>query len=377
MSSMTDTPTMRVAVVMPPLIDCLPSEALDRWRTFTLTMLSLRDTGEVEVIGLGRSGQQATEFRNGIEYRFSTTWSALTQAAREWNPDVIHIHGLGWSRLILRLARALPSVPIVVQHHGEQPWRGRARLGHRVVRRKIRAYLFTGANDGQAQAWIDAGVIRPQAQCLDVLEAASTLPEHHGSTDIGRQHPSLAAPFALSGSPSILVVGRLVADKDPLTAVRAFERSSGRLEDAHLHLLATDRTMEPDLRRYVSARPSLSHRVHLHPPVPATEMSGWYLAADIYLSASRHEGSNYSLIEALGFGCAPAVSDIASHRAIVGTLAPCFAVGDIDGAADVLVRAAGLARRTVIEHAERTLSWSVVARQLIAAYRVAGAHHGP
>ena len=67
-------------------------------------------------------------------------------------------------------------------------------------------------------------------------------------------------------------------------------------------------------------------------------MAGWYRRADVYLSTSHHEGSNFSLIEALGFGCLPVVTSIPSHLAIVKELASTFAVGDA-AAAGALIAA--------------------------------------
>ena len=95
-------------------------------------------------------------------------------------------------------------------------------------------------------------------------------------------------------------------------------------------MLATDRAMEAEVRELIASL-DLGGVVHLHPPVPHAEMPGWYRRADVYLSTSHHEGSNYSLIEALGFGCFPVVTDIPSHAAIVKDLVRMFAVGDADG----------------------------------------------
>ena len=39
------------------------------------------------------------------------------RAKRGERPDVVHVHGLGWSRLIRRLAAV--DAPVLVQHHGE------------------------------------------------------------------------------------------------------------------------------------------------------------------------------------------------------------------------------------------------------------------
>jgi glycosyltransferase involved in cell wall biosynthesis len=98
-------------------------------------------------------------------------------------------------------------------------------------------------------------------------------------------------------------------------------------------------------------------------------MHRWYRAADVLLSTSRREGSNYSLIEALTYGCPPAVTDIAPHRSITRDLAPRFACGDARGAAAVIADAAGLERTTVEAFRDTYLTWPVVARRLVEIYR--------
>jgi glycosyltransferase involved in cell wall biosynthesis len=278
------------------------------------------------------------------------------------HPDVVHVHGLGWSRLLLRLRRV--HAPIVLQHHGEPPFVGRTRLAHRLVRGRVAAYLFTGADHGQAQPWIDAGVIRPAARLCEVLEAAALW------------SPSVDAAIALEGDPAVLWVGRLIEGKDPLTALDAVARASSEVPGLHLHLLATDRAMESAVRAQLAANGSLAGRVTVHDPVPSTEIERWYRGAQVFLSTSHREGSGYSLIEALTCGCAPVVTAIPPHLAILDAARPptsdTFAPGDPVGAAAALSRVVRLIRRSGEPNMDGTrslLHWNRVAHQLVAAYR--------
>ncbi len=136
-------------------------------------------------------------------------------------------------------------------------------------------------------------------------------------------------------------------------------------------MLATDSSMAAATSaRAVSL--GVADRVHIHPPVPARQMHRWYRAADVLLSTSRHEGSNYSLIEALTHGCPPAVTDIPSHRSITRDLAPRFACGDSRGAAAVIAHAATMDRSTVEAYRDAHLTWPVVARRLVEIYLAVG-----
>jgi glycosyltransferase involved in cell wall biosynthesis len=290
--------------------------------------------------------------RDGVGYRFHTSDAALVAAVREDHPDVVHVHGLGWSRLLRRLGGV--GAPVLVQHHGETVFTGRARWGHRLARRHVAGYLFTGASHGHVQPWIDAGVIRADARCFEVLEAAAMLPADGGPV------------VSLAGTPAVLWVGRLVPGKDPVTAVRAFALAD--LPRAHLHVLATDRTLEAAVRDAIAAAGDAAARVHVHDPVAHDHVGAWYSAADVFFSTSHHEAAGYSLLEAMSRGCVPAVTDIPAHLAVVGDVGGTFPVGDHAAAARALEQAAGGSREPILARSRRLLSWAHVAGQLADAY---------
>ena len=200
-------------------------------------------------------------------------------------------------------------------------------------------------------------MINPSAAVYEVLESASNLDEGH------------AADLAnLVGNPCILWVGRLIPSKDPLGAVRAIGAARELGSEGHLHMLATDRSMEPAVRHLIDAM-GLGGIVHIHPPVAFVDMAGWYRRADTYFSTSHREAANYSLIESLGLGCRPVVTEIPSHAAIVNQLARRFAVGDFDAAGALLATPPTVGRQEVIDHSRRNLSWTNAAEQLVLAYR--------
>jgi glycosyltransferase involved in cell wall biosynthesis len=96
-------------------------------------------------------------------------------------------------------------------------------------------------------------------------------------------------------------------------------------------------------------------------------------AADVFVLGSHHEGSGYSLIEALACGLPPVVTDIPSFRVLtgrgaVGRLWPC---GDSAALTRALVAAgrADPALRTAVRgHFVRELSFAAVGRKLSAMY---------
>lgn len=349
---------LRVAVVMPPATDLEHEAALDLWPTFTRALEALQQRGDIDPVGCCRTSRSgATIERNGVDYHFEPTDRHLARRVAGLHPDVVHLHALGFTRVLVAIRRAVGrGVPILMQHHGEPPpSTRRARWARRVTRHMVDGYLFTGAA-GQAEGLRRAGAISRTAPVYEVLESAS----HLDAAAVG------GTP-ELDGNPRVLWVGRLIASKDPLCAVRAVAAARRLGSDAALHLLATDRTMEIEMRQLIESL-GLGGRVHLHPPVAHAAMVDWYRGADVYLSTSHREGSNYSLIEALGFGCRPVVTEIPSHAAIVKELARRFPVGDAEAAGALIAAAADISPDDVVEHSSRYLSWDAITADLVAAY---------
>lgn len=352
--------SLRVAMVMPPTIIGDPKAVVASWTTLTRTIAEVHAIADVSFHVIGRHDSGPHEWADGPDI-FTFVPRAIEVAVPiKWTrPHGVHVHGLLHARQRWALQRALNTSflgvpPTLLQHHGEPVPAWRTRVLHRVTLPRPAGYLFTGADHGQAQPFIDAGMLRPRDRLFEVLEAGSLLPAELPTDS-----------EALAGAPSILWVGRLIEGKQPLLAIEAFRQFAATRSDAHLHLLATDRTLEPDVRAAITALGSLGEQVHLHDPVPHAEMAGWYAAADVYLSTSVREGSNYSLIEAMTLGCAPAVSDIPPHRAIAGGLNQPFAPDDAAAAALAIERARTLPRAGVVAFAQEHLSWRCVAERLV------------
>lgn len=354
---------LRVAVVMPPVNDLRPEQALELWPTFTNALEALQATGTVEPVGCCRTtGEAAVVERNGVEYHFESSNRRLAQRVADLSPAVVHVHGMGFTRLLLAIRHAAGrKVPILLQHHGEPPpAKRRSRLAQRMTRHLVAGYLFTGAS-GQADPFRRVGVISREAPVFEVLESASHL---DGIAPVAR--PDLVDP-EIPGSPCVLWVGRLILSKDPGCALRAIAAARRLGSRAQLHMLATDRSMEPEVRSMIDSL-GLVDVVHIHPAVRHAEMIRWYNRADVYLSTSHREGSNYSLIEALGFGCLPVVTEIPSHAAIVKEVARRFAIGDSEAAGELIASRAVMSTEQIIAYSNESLSWSTIAGQLAAAY---------
>jgi hypothetical protein len=143
---------------------------------------------------------------------------------------VAHVNGLMFPVQVRRLrASSAPGCAIVVQDHaGLLPGRGewwdpRARRLAASLRdglQAVDAFLFTAAE--QADVWRAAGVIGDRQRVFAV-------PESSADFRPGPRGPAREAS-GVDGDPAVLWVGRLDANKDPLTVLdgSTAQRASSR-----------------------------------------------------------------------------------------------------------------------------------------------------
>jgi glycosyltransferase involved in cell wall biosynthesis len=361
-----------------------PEELLERYHAMTGWAQALASAGAGAVTVVQRFGRDAVLRRGSVEYRLvadgapglAPPWflgSRMARVITALRPDVVHVDGFVFPVLVGCLRVRLPRrTAIVVQDHGGV----RLQSGSlRTAGRRLLygfglgaadAFLFTARE--QAAPWQDAGIIRRRHAVYEVLES---------STDMGSWPPAADAASELPGSPAMLWVARLDANKDPLTVLEGFAQAATSLPQAALTLVYGEDLLLPAVEAWIAARPDLQSRIHLRGRVERTALPAFYRSADLFIIGSHREVACFSLIEALSFGVTPVVTEIPAFRAITasGRIGALFPPGN-PGA---LARAIGLvsqgdyrARRSSVRaHFERELSWSVVGGRALAAYRAA------
>jgi glycosyltransferase involved in cell wall biosynthesis len=290
---------------------------------------------------------------------------AFADLIRRLQPDVFHVHGFGFSEQLAELARLAPQTPILVQDHADRP----PRLWHRAAwRRGLRTaagVAFCAVE--QAAPFVRARLVARALPVFEVPESTSRFTP--GDRDAARLETGL------DGDPGVLWVGRLDANKDPLTLLEGVRRALPALPGLKLWCCfgSTDRLAEMTAR--IESDPVLRARVHLLGKVPHARVETLMRAADLYVSASHREGSGYSLIEALACGLTPVVTDIPSFRALTGrgAIGCLWPVGDAVALSRALVDSAAAlgpaARARARAHFEQDLSFAAVGRALGTAYR--------
>ena len=344
-----------------------PDELLDRYFTLTGWSDALLRAGARAAAVVQRFHRDAAVTRRGVDYIFKR--SGVAAGAAALHPDIAHVNGLTFPWQTWQLRRALDSsCAIVVQSHADGGAIGRApelRLPGRALRRAADAFLF--AADEHAAAWRQAGFIAADQRVYHVMPASSTL------EPIAREPARRAS--GVDGSPAILWVGRLNANKDPLTVLEGFERALRDLPGARLTMIFGTDELGAEVRARISQSFVLRDRVRLAGTVAHERMPSFFSAADLFVVGSHHEGSGYSLMEAIACGAAPVVSDIPTFRLLTGggAVGALWQAGDAADCARALIDAGRrdphAERARLADHFARELSWDAVGKRALEIYR--------
>jgi len=348
----------------PALLDA--DALLDAYHTLTGWSDAMASAGATVTVVQRWRGSARVE-RNGIEYQFCSR-SDLHRIVVAARPDVVHVNGLIFAASAWLLRRRLPaSTAIVIQDHGGGiPGR---LLGARrpIARRLLRAadaLLFSTID--QADAWRQAGLLPDEPRMFGIMEASTTL----------RAMPRDDARriTGMTGSPALLWVGRLNANKDPLTVIDGFARVVAALPDATLTMVYGDETMLADVRDRIGQSSALRARVQLIGRVSRDRLAAFYSAADLFVSGSHQEGSGYALLEACACGVTPVVTDIPSFRAITGdgSYGALWTPGNSAAFAAAVMTAWSQHppshRSRIADYFERNLSWRAIGQRAVGIY---------
>jgi glycosyltransferase involved in cell wall biosynthesis len=344
-----------------------PDQLLDRYHTLTGWSEALRRAGAARVTVVQRFHRDVSIVRNGIEYVFRC--EGIPAAVAACAPDVAHVNGLNFLGHTWLLRQRLdPACGIVMQNHSDGGPVGRAsgvRLLGLAARRAVDGFLF--AAEEHAAWWRRAGVIAADQPTYCVMEASTSI--RSTARDAAR------SASGLRGSPAILWVGRLNANKDPVTVLEGFERALGTLQSATLTMIYSEDDLLDAVKARVQHSPSLADRVRLIGAVPREQMATFYSAADLFVVGSHHEGSGYALIEACACGALPVVTSIPTFRILTagGTIGALWTPGDAADCARALADAGrrdlDAERVRLADHFARELSWDAVGKRAMEIYR--------
>lgn len=250
----------------------------------------------------------------------------LRTLKKERGPEVVLTHSLQFPFSSYLLKKVFgPTTKLMLQLHGDKPQGSflKSRLQRFVYFRNF-SYLITGA--GQLLPFYKMGILSTQGPVFELME---------GSSSFARKAPHKNSTSIIS----LLSVSRLIAGKDLKTLIEAMALLQKKNFLFHLTLIAGTTELKESLETLIT-RLKLDGKIKLLSKISHAEMEAHYQQADIFISCSLHEGSGWSLCEALSCGLATVVTAIPAHCYMTeeGRTGGMFEPGDVRGLADEIVR---------------------------------------
>ncbi len=295
----------------------------------------------------------------GIEFHFISSERSGTPLSgdlrfanliEELAPDVIHVHGLSFSRDVLALREYQPQLPILLQDHADRPPRWWRRGAWR--RGVAAADGVSFCARAQAQPFTAAHDIAPHVRIFEIPESTSFFTP--GDRAAAR------ASTGLLGDPCVLWVGHLDENKDPLTVLDGVSAAISQLPGLELWFCYGSAPLLAAVQARIDFDAKLRGRVHFLGRVPHEQIEMLMRAADVFVLGSHREGSSFATIEALATGLPPVVTDIPSLRALAGEAGSYWRPGNCASLTAALVSVAG----NLEEH--RTLARKQFEREIAA-----------
>jgi glycosyltransferase involved in cell wall biosynthesis len=287
-----------------------PEAWLDRISFYTGILEQLAKQHEVNSIEqINYNGKLK---RNGVVYHFLNFKKpklyfpfGLHRYIKRLGPDVMLVNGLIFPLQVIQLRWMLgKKIKIIMLHRAEKPSHGKMKMLQQMADRHIQAYLF--ASHEMGREWITRGIIASEKKIFEVMEASSSFHV--------MDRKEAVAVTKLQGSPVYLWVGRLDANKDPVTVVKAFKEFLHYQPSACLYMIhQTD-----ELLGEVKKLSGEAKNIHLAGRVEHEDLRYWYNSSDFIISGSHYEGSGIAVCEAMSCGCVPVITNIPSFRMMTG-----------------------------------------------------------
>ncbi|HLG39842.1 MAG TPA: glycosyltransferase family 4 protein [Chitinophagaceae bacterium] len=250
--------------------------------------------------------------RNGVLYHFLNFKKRkqyfplkLHNYIKKIGPDIVFVNGFIFPLQIIQLKLKLGrSVQIIVLHRAERPFKGIKRYLQKLADKCVNAYLFSSAEFGKL--WMEKGIISDSRKIHEVMQASSTFKPANKA--------EARSFLSISGSPVYLWVGRLDANKDPVTVVKAFKDFLKFQPLAHLYMIYQLNDLLQEVKELIGE----VNKVCLIGKADHNYLQYWYNSADFFISGSHYEGSGIAACEAMSCGCIPILTDIFSFRRMTG-----------------------------------------------------------
>lgn len=328
--------------------------------------LAMKPSFDVTHLKLTQAGFNPPAKADELFFRGKNTFFhlpfALCRYIRREAPEIAMIHGFTFpvQLLLLRLMKR-KKTKLIIQHHAEKPFAHPVkRWFQKIAYSPADAFLF--ASKALADPFLEQGIITSPEKIHEVME---------GST-LFRPLPKQEARRMLDipDGRVFLWVGRLDANKDPLTVLKAMHRLKETGERFKLYMIYGTDELEGEVRDYIREKGLREHII----PIGKTEhglLESWYSAADYFVAASHYEGSGIALCEAMACGCIPVVSYIPSFATMTeqGRYGSLFEAGNEEDLFKQLTSLknadASVMSTSVVAHFQQQLSLEAIGKRFL------------
>lgn len=274
-------------------------------------------------------------------------------------PDYILVHGFGFVHYLVFLKMILPKSKILLQSNGFAPKpKGIKKYIYKVSDYFIDGYLFTGIEN--AKPWYENKILAKD-KIFSVMEGST----HFKFSGNEKRKPN-----------SFLWVGRLDANKDPLTILKAFERFLDIQENAILTMIFHENHLLSQVQDFISNSEKLKKAVIVKGYVEHHLLEAIYNENEFFILGSHYEGSGYALVEAMACGCIPIVTSIPSFQFMTndGACAFLFTPNREDELFESLKKAVNSdtieMQQKVLEQFERKLSFWAIGEEVKSVFEI-------
>ena len=291
-----------------------PEQWLGRINFYTGILEEL--SKEFEVHSIEQINYSGVLKRNGVTFHFLNFKKPklyfpikLHRCIKNIEPDIVLVNGLIFPLQIIQLRLALgKAVKIIVWHRSEKPFNGIKKYFQKLADRFVNAYLFTSSGFGEQ--WVGNGIIGDRKKIYEVM--------HGSSVFCCGDKAAARSLLSVQGSPVFLWVGRLNANKDPRTVVKAFIQFLKFRPETRLYMIFHTEELLKQVSSLVGSDSNATEAIKLVGRIPHQQLQSWYNAADIIISGSHYEGGGIAICEAMSCGCIPILTDIISFRKMTG-----------------------------------------------------------
>ncbi|MFC0773512.1 glycosyltransferase family 4 protein [Terrimonas alba] len=322
---------------------------------------------EHEVISIERIDYEGWLQLNGVFYYFIRLKRRVVffprrmhRFIRKQGPDIVLVHGFIFPLQIIQLRLALGKrTKIIVQNHAEKPASGIRSFFQRLADRCIDTYFFTSSE--MAREWIERGIIRKEKKVVEIMEVSSAF--SYNEKDRRKNLVDVKAP-------TFLWVGRLNANKNPSTVVKAFLNFLSWQPQARLNMIYQEDELLDDIKKLIRANKQASGAIVLVGQVPHRQLQDWYNGADFFISGSHYESGGVAACEAMSCGCIPVLTNIISFQKMTnrGTCGLLYEAGNEKDLLNCLLQTQKMdlnkEREKVLAQFNKELSFEAIAQKI-------------